>query len=155
MIKTFEQFVNENFDDKRINRHTQSKVLFDNYDTDEDNDQLQIYWDEFMSDLEYDDKNNSECIVIGSVGRWNGRFNIEVSYFDYLEDAIKKCVENCDYCTITENDGVINILAIHHDGRNEFEIRKLTDIGKDAYYEEEGFDQNDLNHKEYFDKFDF
>lgn len=149
MIKKFEQFINEN-----LNSH--SRVLFDNYDIeDEDYDQLEYMWDEFMSELdEYEYNNNTECVVIGSVGRWNGRFNIEVSYFDTLKDAILKCIEKCDYYTITEENGVIKITARHHDGSNEFEIRRLTKLGIEAYEEEYAFDQNDLKHKEYFDMFE-
>lgn len=149
MIKKFEQFINEN-----LNSH--SRVLFDNYNIeDEDYDQLEILWDDFMSELEdYEYNNDTECVVIGSVGRWNGRFNIEVSYFDTLKDAIFKCIEKCDYYTITEENGVINVTARHHDGSNEFEIRRLTKLGIEAYEEEYAFDQNDLKHKEYFDMFE-
>ena len=149
MIKKFEQFVNEN-----LNLH--SRVLFDNYNVeDEEYDQLEYMWDEFMSELdEYEYNNDTECVVIGSVGRWNGRFNIEISYFDTLKDAILKCIEKCDYYTITEENGVINVTARHHDGSNEFEIRRLTKLGIESYEEEYGFDQNDLKHKEYFDMFE-
>ena len=149
MIKKFEQFINEN-----LNSH--SRVLFDNYDIeDEEYDQLEYMWDDFISELdEYEYKNDTKCVVIGSVGRWNGRFNIEISYFDTLKDAILKCIEKCDYYTITEENGVIKITARHHDGSNEFEIRKLTKLGIEAYEEEYGFDQNDLKHKEYFDMFE-
>ena len=149
MIKKFEQFINEN-----LNSH--SRVLFDNYNVeDEEYDQLEYMWDEFMSELdEYEYNNDTECVVIGSVGRWNGRFNIEVSYFDTLKDAILKCIEKCDYYTIIEENGVIKITARHHDGSNEFEIRRLTKLGIEAYEEEYAFDQNDLKHKEYFDMFE-
>lgn len=149
MIKKFEQFVNENL-------NSYSRVLFDNYNVeDEEYDQIEYMWDEFMSELdEYEYNNNTECVVIGSVGRWNGRFNIEVSYFDTLKDAILKCIGECDYYTITEENGVIKITARHHDGSNEFEIRRLTKLGIEAYEEEYAFDQNDLKHKEYFDMFE-
>ena len=130
--------------------------MINNYNVeDEEYDQLEYMWDEFMSELdEYEYNNDTECVVIGSVGRWNGRFNIEVSYFDTLKDAILKCIEKCDYYTITVEDGVIHITARHHDGSNKFEIRKLTKLGIEAYEEEYAFDQNDLKHKEYFDMFE-
>lgn len=149
MIKTFEQFINEN-----LNSH--NRVLFDNDNIEDENyDQLEMLWDDFMSELDdYEYNNDTECVVIGSVGRWNGRFNIETTYFDTLKDAILKCISECDYYTITVEDGVIHITAKHHDGANEFEIRRLTKLGIEAYEEEYGFDQNDLKHKEYFDKFD-
>lgn len=149
MIKKFEQFINENL-------NSRSRVLFDNYDIeDEDLDQLEIIWDDFMSELDdYEYNNDTECVVIGSVGRWNGKFTIETTYFDTLKEAIFKCIGECDYYTITAEDGVIHITARHHDGANEFEIRRLTKLGIEAYEEEYGFDQNDLKHKEYFDKFD-
>lgn len=88
MIKKFEQFVNENL-------NSYSRVLFDNYNIeDEDYDQLEILWNDFMSELDdYEYDNDTECVVIGSVGRWNGRFNIETTYFDTLKDAILNCID--------------------------------------------------------------
>lgn len=109
---------------------------------------LSMDWDDLMTNLKYDKENNVDCVVVGSVGRWNGTFEIEPKHFSTLEDAITACVQNCDYVVVNEMDGAIDIEAIHHDGHNYFKIHKLNEKGYDTHCEDE-----DLNNEEYFDKF--
>ncbi len=111
-------------------------------------DTLALYWDDLMTNLEYDKENNVYCVVTGSVGKWNGRFEIEPKHFATLKDAIIACTNNCDFIVITEEKGAINIRGIHHDGTNLFTIHKLNEKGYDAHYEDK-----DLNNEEYFDIF--
>ncbi len=68
---------------------------------------------------------NCECIVLGSVGRWNGTFEIIPKKFNTLLEAIHACVSECEYITITLDNGVINVVARHHDGVNNFVIKRL------------------------------
>ena len=89
---------------------------------------LSMDWEDFNDNLKYDNENNTECIVIGSLGLWNGRKEVQQK-FDTLRKAISACIGNCDYITITETNGVINVVSIHHDGRNYFEIHKLNKKG--------------------------
>ena len=111
-------------------------------------DSLSMDWDDMMINIKYDNNNNVDCVVTGSIGRWNGTFDIEAKHFSTLENAINACVNGCDYIVITEDDGTINVTAIHHDGTNSFEIHKLNSKGYDAHCEDK-----DLNHEKYFDKF--
>lgn len=110
--------------------------------------QLAMEWDDFLTNLRHDDDNNVDCVVTGSVGRWNGTFDIEAKHFSTLEDAILTCVKSCEYIIICEIDGVIDIEAMHHDATNNFKIHKLNKKGYDAHCEDE-----ELNNEEYYDKF--
>ena len=113
-------------------------------------DTLNMEWDDMMDNIHYDKNNNVDCVVVADLGLWYGRRN-SVKHFPRLKDGIDACITNCDYITITEEDGVLKIRASHHDGTNFFEIHKLNAKGYDAHCEYE----EDLNREEYFDKFNF
>lgn len=113
-------------------------------------DTLSMDWDDLMTNIKCDRNNNVDCVVVGSLGLWDGRHNIDAKHFPTLDRAINACISGCDYIIITENEGVISIKGIHHDGTNNFEIHKLNDKGYDAYC-----DDQDLNNEIYFDKFNF
>lgn len=112
-------------------------------------DTLSMEWDDMLLNLKYDKNNNVDCVVTGTLGLWDGRHNIDTKHFPTLEKAIYACITNCEYIVITEEEGVINVTATHHDGTNYFEIHKLNAKGYDAYCESD----NDLNNEKYFDKF--
>ena len=46
--------------------------------------------------------------------------------------AIVKAYGSCDDLIVKQEDGVIKVESFHHDGRNRFEIRPLTEHGKQA-----------------------
>jgi hypothetical protein len=111
---------------------------------------LNMYWDDFIYNLQHDKDNNVDCVVTGKVGRWNGNFDIVATHFATLEKAIYACIKDCDYITITQTeDGAIDVYASHHDGSHSFTIHKLNERGYDAKCDED----NDLNNEKYFDKF--
>ena len=91
-------------------------------------DTLNIEYDDLMMNIKYS-KQNTECVVLGCIGRWNGRFEIAVTKFNTLKDAIKECIYNMDYFIIKIENGVIYVTSIHHDGRNTFEIHLLNKKG--------------------------
>jgi hypothetical protein len=109
---------------------------------------LNMYWDDFIYNLQHDKDNNVDCVVIADLGLWYGRRDC-VKHFSTLESAIYACIKDCDYITITLVDGIIKVRASHHDGTNYFEIHKLNEKGYDAECDED----DDLNNEEYFDKF--
>lgn len=113
-------------------------------------DSLSMDWDDLITNIKYDKNNNVDCVVTGSLGLWDGRHDIDAKHFPTLDKAINACVSGCDCIIIAENEGVIDIKGIHHDGTNNFEIHKLNDKGYDAHCDDE-----DLNNEKYFDKFDF
>ena len=86
-------------------------------------------WFGLFDNLELD-KNNTECVVLGSLGLWYGRRDIIPTRENTLADAIKKCVSGCDYTCVKIVDGHIEVKAIHHDGTNEFEIHILNKLGQ-------------------------
>lgn len=103
------------------------------------------YWDyvyltrdmdcgDFWDNLKYsriDDQYN--WIVSGTLGLWQGDRDICQTMFNSLEDAIRKCLGRCDDIIIKKRGSVIYVTGLHHDGRNNFEIRALTDLGVERF----------------------
>ena len=77
---------------------------------------------------------NDECVVIGSLGLWNGRKDINPTREDTLAEAIKHCCHNCDYSRIEIVDGYVEVTSAHHDGTNVFEIHILNKRGQKSIY---------------------
>lgn len=97
---------------------------------------LDTEWNDLMLNMKYDNDCQEECVVLGTLGLWTGRHEINARKFYGLKDAINACVTNIDYIIIKEENGVIYVDAIHHDGRNTFEIHKLNKKGKSIQTEE-------------------
>lgn len=110
---------------------------------------LSIAWNDLLDNIESDKNNDVNCVVTGTVGRWNGTFEIVPTAFPSLRIAINTCASNMDYVIVTEDEGIIKVEAIHHDGKNNFEIHKLNSKGLEAYCNDE-----DINNEEYYEKFD-
>lgn len=90
---------------------------------------ISMEYNDFMTELKYDEDNNVECVVLGYVGRWNGTFEIAPHKFCDLKTALEKCIGNCDYFKFTAENGIINVISIHHDASNHFTIHKLNKRG--------------------------
>lgn len=88
-----------------------------------------INCEDFFDNLEYSPINNTPCMVVGSVGRWNGNFEIVPVLFDNISDAIHKCLNGADDYEIVLKDGYITVYGYHHDGCNSFEIHILSKKG--------------------------
>lgn len=110
---------------------------------------LSIAWNDLLDNIESNWNNDIKCVVTGKIGRWNGTFEIKPKAFPSLTNAINTCVFNMDYVIVTEDEGVIKVETIHHDGRNNFEIHKLNKEGLEAYCNDEEFAK-----EEYYEKFD-
>jgi hypothetical protein len=66
------------------------------------------------------------CVLVGTVGRWNGTFNGYKYCHDFngFRDAIS------GYDIIIRQKGTrLHFTLIHHDGRHEMELRRLNDYG--------------------------
>lgn len=89
-------------------------------------------WDCFIDNLRYSKYNNSKYMILGSVGRWNGRYDIVPVLVDNLETAIMKCLNmNGDiHYEIKLEEGKITVVVAHHDGTDSFEIRLLSKKGE-------------------------
>ena len=68
-------------------------------------------------------------LITGSLGLWYGVRDIDMTYEKTLADAIKRCIGSCDDAIIKKRGSVIYVPGLHHDGRNHFEVRALSDIG--------------------------
>jgi hypothetical protein len=77
---------------------------------------------------------NRMCAIVGSVGTWRGRFEIEPTFCNNIVDAVYKCIDGCELRSIDRIGNRIDISVYHHDGSNSFSIYFLSDIGEDRYY---------------------
>ena len=110
------------------------------YETDDEY-ELQEFIDEMNSENLYDEQANIEFyekshgqkhyIVLADIGLWNGRFD-GGKVIQGLWKAISECFE--DYNEIYQEDMLLKVKAIHHDGTNHFQIRELTPRGLEYYY---------------------
>lgn len=83
---------------------------------------------------------DSDVIFSGSLGRWDGyRSGFEVGTFETL---FYDFVKDCDYITVTDENGHLYIRCSHHDGSNFCEVKKLTEAGKE-YFERWKYSWND------------
>ena len=57
-------------------------------------------------------KFNKPCVVLGSVGTWRGRFDIETEKCETLVDALHKCLNGADFSKITLTRGKIEVIGI-------------------------------------------
>lgn len=95
--------------------------------------------DETQTNIECDFDNlecakiaNADFVLTGSIGRWNGTFDIKPMHYTSLTKAIKAAIGECDYYDVRYIDGVIEISASHHDGTNSFKLRLLSKKGISA-----------------------
>ena len=94
-----------------------------------------------------DDKYNVYgCVIIGELGLWNGDKTIYPVYERNLNDAIKK-ITNVNYESYVKidlyDDATIHIVQSHHDGRNAFYIKLLSEKGEERLNETDTFHSYD------------
>lgn len=97
------------------------------------------YWDWVADTLseDYEDLRHQverifpyeECVIVGSVGLWYGRRDIEPTKVRSVFKAIEKCCSNMDSVVIKQVNGHFEIKAGHHDGSNYFDIYLLNEKG--------------------------
>ena len=111
-------------------------------DWEEDNDTDFMDWestqkgydfDDLITNLNYSPIKNKMCVIVGSVGTWRGRFEIEPYFCKDIETAIQKCVEGCEIRSIIRKGNHIEVNVYHHDGSNSFNIFVLNDLGETRY----------------------
>ena len=101
---------------------------------------MEINGSEFWHDVER--VSDGPWLVIADIGTWQGR-SPGGRIFDTLQAAISTICSNMEYVTITETDrGSVHVTCIHHDGRNHFDVYRLSERGK-TWYE---------NHGDYLDR---
>ena len=93
-------------------------------------DRRSLEYDDFISNMENSAQADQPCLLTGSCGLWNGTYEIMPYKFNDALSAVKKAYGSCDDLIVKQEDGVIKVEALHHDGRNCFEIHPLTEHGK-------------------------
>jgi hypothetical protein len=93
--------------------------------------ETRIEWEDFRNNLQDSEWNNNKCMILGSLGLWDGRHTIEGVVCDSLLEAIEKCIEKMNDWDIVLNDGHLEITTYHHDGTNCFEIHLLSKRGEE------------------------
>lgn len=93
---------------------------------------LNSEWTDLLDNIKYSKYGNTPCVVVGTLGLWNGRKDIYPTKCDDLVSAINKCAGSASNVIVTLNNGCIEVNAIHHDGTNCFEIHLLNKLGIDT-----------------------
>ena len=100
--------------------------------------------DDFFGNLRYSKYNNKPCIIVGTLGLWDGRHDIYPTYQNSIEDAISNCIEHADDYKIYIDDDTLKVSVYHHDGSNHFSILVLSKKGENHYgNEDKPFDFDD------------
>lgn len=93
----------------------------------------------YFEDFRYNLKSNSDYwIITGSVGLWCGRRKIIPTMVYGLWESILKCLGECNDTKVVKRGNVIEVNSYHHDGQDCFEIRALTELGKERYERHDG-----------------
>ena len=109
-----------------------SEILFttEDYEDDVDNYAFQDDWSEFRQSL-VEATNNRLCILQGTEGLWNGKH--KAGAIDLLGDLLAKALNNKDGFEFQNRDGQLWLTTYHHDGRNEYHVKVLTNGGLEIY----------------------
>ena len=75
-------------------------------------------------------------IIVGTLGLWDGQHTIfPEGIYDTLEEAVKRCWGRGSSLRLYSGSrGEILTECSHHDGCNEFYIKKLSKLGLKRYY---------------------
>lgn len=106
--------------------------------------------EDFWDNLKAISDDLGAVVVFGSIGRWNGRYDINAKAFDNLYDAVLACLDCCDYYKVEQKHSAIEVCGYHHDGHNDFTIKFLNDKGLDAKDKNKYYGRNiDLTNRRY------
>lgn len=94
-----------------------------------DHEDYQDYLDIFLHDLKkIIDKSEFGLTADGAVGRWDGDYGGGL-YINDISD-VYDLISSCEITAVVDS-GRLFLEASHHDGRNTFEIRRVTKRGYD------------------------
>lgn len=85
-------------------------------------------WDDEKERLKKFFLNGNKWILLGRISRWNGTFTCGM-VFDTFEEFFYKATKDCEYIHFYDENGHLYLTCSHHDGRNHYEIKELTDKG--------------------------
>lgn len=107
-------------------------------------------WYNYIERNLINDIEQNHFVCSGTLGLWDGTYDgggvlkNRSDFFSLLDG----------YTIIDDEDGRLFVTSIHHDGSNKFELRRLTDLGRE-YYEKYGdvFERRTLVKDLWSDKF--
>ena len=107
-------------------------------DSDEDfyqwaGEQQRLDFEDLIANLKYSAYGKDSVMVVGTLGLWYGKRDIEPTYFENVEKAIYACISNCELKSMERVGNTIEIVVAHHDGRNCFTLVFLSDKGHERY----------------------
>lgn len=77
----------------------------------------------------------NDCLLVGVCGRWNG--SVEGGKFITNFYDLMSVIGHLDYFKVTDCNGHLIIEGYHHDGRDRYELKQLTNKGYElarSYY---------------------
>jgi hypothetical protein len=83
-------------------------------------------WDEVKDELQRLFKNDV-YLLTGTCGRWNGSAQ-GGSFIHSIQDFLH-CIEHMEYIRIYDKNGHLYIHGSHHDGNDDYELKRLTRKG--------------------------
>lgn len=89
---------------------------------------------------------NKTVGFFGEVGLWHGTY--KAGRIGEFWDLFNKAIKDCDYINIYDENGRMYLTCSHHDGTNHFEIKVITDEGKE-YLERWEDDWDDKRTEQY------
>ena len=89
-----------------------------------------IEYDDFVFNMQNSTQAQQPCLLTGSCGLWDGIREIMPYKFTNALSAVIKAYCSCNDIIVSQEDGIIKVESFHHDGCNRFEIRPLTEHGK-------------------------
>ena len=97
------------------------------------------YWDDFRYELELFFSKGDAWLLTGSIGRWDG--TCRGGFIFNTFDEFVKCLNDCMYWKVVDNNGHLEVYGSHHDGNNHFEIKRVSKTGCE-YHDNHCFDMN-------------
>ena len=98
----------------------------EDYVWDQVNSHLQFEYEDFTTELDRY-LNCGVFLIQGVCGRWNGP--AACGHFVRNYEDISSGIEHLDYIKFYDLNGHFYIEGIHHDGRDKYELKQLTDKG--------------------------
>lgn len=91
--------------------------------------------------------NPNKWILFGTIGRWDGLYRAG-TIFDRFEDFFYEATEDCHYWKFYDENGHLYLTCSHHDGTCCYEIKEMTDKGRE-YLDNWEYNWNDKRSEEY------
>ena len=97
------------------------KMIYDEMD-----EQDRVDWQNFLDELHYM-LSEHKYLLTGTCGKWYGP--CECGKFICSADDLLYCIQHLDSVRFYDENGHLKICGYHHDGEDNYELKRLTDKG--------------------------